>query len=298
MKLTKPLFIILLILILFGLIIPSGLRAAIANNLWSIRFVHGQASLPAPKHHPHADLFLARQAYAQGDLDQAIQRITPLVEASDPIAQHTYAGFLYFQGNYEEAFNIWGTISSELTLEQALRVAQGNGQQDITYLASQNLYRINPDKFATNYVNALTANGENQKGLEILDQSLEQYPNSRYRSIWWRYKADIYKSQGDYTEAEAAYRRALLINPHEMKALRDLGLMYRSQLNDMDQAIATFKEYIATDPQDIYGYLLLAQTYEQAGQIENARQTYQEILNFDPANATAQAALTRLSEDN
>jgi tetratricopeptide (TPR) repeat protein len=185
-----------------------------------------------------------------------------------------------------------------LTLEQALRVAQGKGQQNVVYLASQNLYRINPDKFAANYVNALTANREFEQALAILDQSLETFPNSRYLSIWWRYKADIYKAQGEYTEAEKAYRRALLLNPQELKALRDLGLMYRGQLNDINQAIAVFKEYIAAVPQDVYGYFLLAQTYEEASQIAQAQQTYQEILEIDPANPAAQEALTRLSANN
>jgi tetratricopeptide (TPR) repeat protein len=295
---TKIIFAILLILIALGIILPSGLRAAIANNLWSIRFIYGTTAQPAPDTHPHADLFLARQAYAQGDLDQAIDHIEPLAESTDPIIQHTYASLLYFQEDYEGAFEIWGAIGSELTLEQALREAQANGQGEVTYLASQNLYHINPDKFAANYVSALTTNGEYQQALAVLDQSLETFPDSRYLSIWWRYKADIYKAQGDYAEAEKAYRRALLLNPQEMKALRDLGLMYRGQLKDLNKAIAVFKEYIAASPQEVYGYILLAQTYEEAGQVEKARQTYQELLEIDPTNTTAQQALSRLSEDN
>ena len=281
----------------FGLILPTGLRAAIANNLWSIRFIHGMADQPAPNPHPHANLFLARQAYTQGDLNLAIDRLKPIAESADTITQHTYASLLYFQKDYQGAFKIWGQIGSELTLEQALREAQAKAQKDVVYLASQNLYRINPDKFAANYVNALTANGEYDQGLTILEHALETFPNSRYRSIWWRYKADIFRIQGDYTEAESAYRRAIRRNPKEMKAFRDLGLMYRNQLNDTDQAIAVFKEYIAADPQDVYGHLLLAQTYEEAGQVEEACQAYQDILEIDPTNTTAQEALNRLTPE-
>ena len=290
--------ILLLILITFGLILPSGLRATITNNLWSIRFLHGDVAQTPPATHPHADLFLARQAFDRGDIPQALARITPLVDAADPIAMHTYAGFLYADGGYEQAFDIWGTTGGEVTLEQAYREMQADGDKDAIFWASQNLYRINPEKFATTYVNALAAQNKSDQAMAILEETLEIYPDSRFRSIWWRYKADIHKAQGEYIKAESAYRQALLINPEELKALRDLGLMYRGQLNDTTNAIATFKQYIAQSPQEVYGYLLLAQTYEEAQMRDLAIQTYQRALKVDPANATAQAALQRLSADD
>ena len=72
-------YLVILGLSIWGMINPEGIRAAAANNKWSLDFVDRfydenstwQALPKPPSSHPHAKLLLAREAIDSGDDDLA-----------------------------------------------------------------------------------------------------------------------------------------------------------------------------------------------------------------------------------
>ena len=127
--------------------------------------------------------------------------------------------------------------------------------------------------------------------------SREAYPESEYASNWLRYLADIYTDTGDWLKAEQVYLQTIEENPEDTRAWRNLGLLYSSGMNDHQKAIEIFQKMISLSPEDDYGYLLLAQSYEKAGDSEKALLTYQALLEIVPGNETALQAIDRLSGD-
>jgi len=294
-------FLIAIVLIV-GFLLPTGLRAAFANNLWSLKFLQAYMSpfsqLPEePKTHPHAGLLLARNALNQGNISSALAYLQPQVQAADPYALDTYAEILFLDGQYEPASQIWSQLGREQTLEQVLRHAQANALSDAYFYAAQGLYHINPEKFTPNLSHAYTALNQNDQALAILQQSIQAYPSSENQALWYRYLGDIYTSTRQLELAESAYRISLELDPLNSKAWRNLGVFYRGQLKDLDQALICFQKMIEIDPKDTYAHILVAQTYESLGQKSNAIQAYQQVLNLDPNNGQAQKAIQSLTND-
>lgn len=297
---------IFFVLIIWGLMTPNGFRAAFANNLWSLKFLKSyyqplstsdQLQAP-PNTHTHAGLLLARKSLSQGDLQSALAYLELQLQAADPYALDTYAELLYTNGQIEQACQIWADLKREQTLEQVLRQAQSAQDPQAYFYAAQALYHINPEKFTPNLAAAYSDLNQNDQALAILQQSIQTYPTSKNQALWYRYIADIYNRQGLYEQAEKAYRQSLEKDPQHVKSLRNLGLMYRSQLNQPEKALACFQEMIKLDPQDPYPYILAAQTHESLGQTDQALQLYQAVLNFDPDNEEALKSVIRLTTSN
>jgi tetratricopeptide (TPR) repeat protein len=305
----KPFILMLaaLIVLVFivGLILPGGIRGALANNLWSISMLHRffnrsvQVLNPAtvPDTHPHAGIFLARQALLEDDLDSALMSLVDASNAADPVAQDAHANLLYQRGDYPAAIEMWGKAGNTLALEHAARAHQGGETPEVEALAYRALYQIQPEKYTSSLAVSLKNNDQSAEAVKILEQSLRYYPDSEQRADWYRYLADIYQRQGLYEEAESAYLSALDIDPENFRTWRNLGLMYKSrQFYDFDKAIQTFWQMTQRFPEDTTGFLQMGELYESAGDVENARIVFQRALQLDPANAQAQQALERLGE--
>ena len=208
MKPNKPLIALIIILITIGMIIPDGLRAAIANNAWSIAFIKGESSsgMPSqvtspPATHRHARILLARSALARDDTEQALFYISPLAASSDRLALDMVANILYRQGDYENALDIWKAMNYEGKLYNASRELTGKDLQDPAFYANQRLYELNPEKFATNYVNSLRKQNNYLSAISILQDAIIKYPQSSFRVYWFLYLGDIYRSQQQYAQA-------------------------------------------------------------------------------------------------
>lgn len=64
----------------------------------------------------------------------------------------------------------------------------------------------------------------------------------------------------------------------------------------VDDAIATFEQSLQRDPRNLDAQLGLATAYQGAGRDADALEAYQQVLNLDPDNPTALAALGELGE--
>lgn len=306
----KTLFVAVIVMLLgilvWGFITPSGIRGAWANNLWSTRFVKayyeepGSLSQlpPPPSTHVHGNLFLIQRAIQNQDYDLAMEYINPLVEASDPLALDAYVTILYFQEDYTKALELWEKIGNIRIIERAALDLVGKGRQDLALLGYRTLYQVNPEKYAISLAVPLKNQGEFEEALRIFQDSINNFPNSEFKYHWLRYSADIYQRQQKYEQAEATYMETLKVNPEDSRTWRNLGVLYSANFKDYNQAISCFEKMIEIDPQDSFGYFLLGQTYESAGLIEKAIEAYQTTLEKDPGYEAAQQAVERLTSAN
>jgi tetratricopeptide (TPR) repeat protein len=297
----RALYLLLLPILIWGIIAPSGIRAAIANNAWSISFIKhifeptqvAEQMTAPPNTHPHSGIFLAQNALNEGDLNSAKGYLLPLVDDSEPIALAAYADILVQQGEYAHAIQIWRDLKNEAALEQAAEVFREQNKPDLILLVFQNAYAFNPERYTTHLASTLKAVNDIPAAISILEQSINTFPNSENEAIWHHYLGDIYRDQGEYIQAESAYRQAVTVDPTYKRSWRNLGLMFIS-INDFEKAADCFREYIKVDPEDFSGYFYLAGTYEQAGSFEAAISVYQEVLELDPDDEQARQAIDRI----
>jgi len=292
------------VILVFGLIDPNGLRAALANNIWSVAVIQNffdensitQEQTPAPATHAHASLFLARLASHKGDLDQAIAIISPQATTSDPIALDVLAGLYYQQGSYEAAINTWDILGDSLSLEGAAHEQLAAGRPNLVALANQGLYKINPEKYTSSLALALDRLGNSDTGITLLGQSIQNYPNSPQLYKWYRYTGDIHSHQQEWLEAENAYQQALILNRNDAKTWRNFNVLCAGQKNDLDRSAACYQNLIELKPKDPDIYASAGQVFEAVNLSGQAQKAYENTLAIDPSNLDALEGLQRLSE--
>jgi tetratricopeptide (TPR) repeat protein len=107
----------------------------------------------------------------------------------------------------------------------------------------------------------------------------------------------VYRAQEKNAEAVTAFREALAASPRWTLALE--GLV--STLNAMgrrDEALATLREYIDANPEDLSARFLEGGVRARGGDTEAAEKIFNEIVNEKPQASLAWAALAGLSSDD
>lgn len=282
---------------------PSGIRASIANNLWSINFMKSytgevrfnQDKLTPPISHAHAHLFLAREALTRGKYQLALDTLYPMLSLSEPLTLDNYAGVLFLMGKYDEALDVWISIGDDNKLNRVASNMSGVGRPDLELKAYEHQYYMNPEKYAYIVAVRLKNDQKYDQALEIIETVLQDYPNSSKRATWLSTKADIHKRMQNWTEAEITYKQSLSEGPDDYNTLVNLGLLYMEEMDNAVDANQYFKKLIEINPSNSFGYLLLAQSYEKLGEPDEAVQAYRNALIVDPNNRTAQQAVDRLS---
>jgi len=95
---------------------------------------------------------------------------------------------------------------------------------------------------------------------------------------------------GRLAEAQAAYEKALEINPNHTPTLSNLGVAYY-QLGQLSQAQEMFTKVLQITPQDAETHYLLAATYIQRQNLEAAEQSLQRALEINPTLPEARFGL-------
>lgn len=110
--------------------------------------------------------------------------------------------------------------------------------------------------------------------------------------------ADIYYSLGNYTKAEELNLKILEFNPKWMNAYRNLYEIYRYKLRDKySQLPVVLESGLTKAPEmaiDFYG--LLGAYYEDIGDKVLAKEYYLKMLEINPNDLAAKAALEGLEQ--
>jgi Flp pilus assembly protein TadD len=98
---------------------------------------------------------------------------------------------------------------------------------------------------------------------------------------------------GNVIEAEAAFQSALAVDDGHVPAWKNLALLYLRH-ERAAEGVAVLAALVQSQPDDVEALMLLAECYEQGGEIESARTLYTHVLDIQPQHAEAIAAIARL----
>jgi tetratricopeptide (TPR) repeat protein len=265
---------LLVIILTFGLIIPDGIRAAAANNAWSLTFIskaaQGKSTAPQgftepPSSHRHAGMLLAHQALKQNDADLAWSYLAPLVTTPDLLILQTQASINFLQGEYISAINIWKDLGRYSTLYTAASNLNDVEQLDAKILAYRSAFDIRGepyDRLFTNNslqkANLLIEEGQYNQAIAILSSLVDEFPHHR-----WLYDG---------------LARAYWLN------------------RQPDQALVVIQQGWDINMDDASYYITAGQYYEELGLIEQALDAYQIALRINPDHGNALQGIERLME--
>lgn len=307
---TKKKIIIFLLAIILGVIAwgfisPFGIRAAIANNLWSIDFIkdfsersNGVRELSSPPiSHKHSDILLSQQALLNDDLDQAKIFLAKGFNDNDPLSLNHYARILYLQEDYGAAFETWEKAKNATMLIRAAVEARTNDRKDLLVLAYQSLYRVDSEQYTSDLASELIKKGNYSQAILILDRSVEEFSESPQSSVWLRQIGDSYRANRQWLEAETAYQKALDINDQDWITWMNLGMTYYDHDRDLAKAISSFEKIIEIEPDRSNGYYLMGFYLAREGKFSEALPWYGKALDIEPGNYGFQMAYASLLKE-
>ena len=234
---------IVLLACLWCLISSKGFRSAVLNNRWSLSFVKESKNAnfsfedlaPPPAGHADGGLWLAHQALKAGDEETALLLLNDLVDGGDELALDTQAKIYFNQKRYEEALELWIKTKNSRTLE----IARGQFIElelpELQYRADEALYEMRPEEYAAWYAHSLNAHGEFEAAMELLEDSIQKYPNSDQKSTWYRLIGDFYRDQKDWVNAEIYYQQALSTSLVDAKAEANLEFMLKLKKDELNR---------------------------------------------------------------
>ena len=239
-------------------------------------------NIKPPVTHPNGSLWAAHLALSNEDSREAIEWLTQKEVNSNPVVLDTLAKAMMIDSQFTSAIKIWGKINYEDRLSAVASEAQAEGNLDLAYQAAQMAYELNPQAFTTHYANILRELNDEETAIDVLLNSIENYPEYASHSAWWKMLGDIYKNQGLWAQAEEAYQQALAEDPGNVNLWIELGwLAYERDLNP-DQARSVFTKAIDIAPQKPAGYYAMGQLLEREGQLLDALEWYRQASEVEP----------------
>lgn len=103
-----------------------------------------------------------------------------------------------------------------------------------------------------------------------------------------------YTFQGNLTEAERAFRAAVELDGEHRPSWKNLAQILLQQADRLQEGVEILAALVQSDTNDVEALLLLAQCYEQGGDRQSAQDIYEHVLQLEPSQQNALAALERL----
>lgn len=186
-------------------------------------------------------------------------------------------------------------------------LAFNNGENDkdkLTGVAAEYQERLpelergiedNPDdaEARKRYAVALYATGEKDLAEKQYEEAVRL--NSQ-DGVTYNNLGNTYRDNKKTDKAVEAYKKAIEINSTAINPYVNLANIQLYTQDSPDAAIETYKQALKAIPNNNDLETLLAIAYEQKGDKESARSTYQNILSRDAENKTAQSGLERLQQ--
>lgn len=166
-----------------------------------------------------------------------------------------------------------------------------NYQKQLPALADAVKKSGNDPQARYNYAVALYATGDVAKAK---DQYEAEAKLSQNDPTLENNLGNVYRDLGNYQKAVDAYQKSVRLDPKAVNAYINLANLYLYTLNQKDLAVKTYQDALRNLPGNQDLQVLLGIAYEQSGDKDNARSTYQQVLGQNANNAAAQAGLKRV----
>jgi len=172
-----------------------------------------------------------------------------------------------------------------------IRLQQGK-HEEVQQLLEPVLASHSDDIGALNLMaNALLRDGKTDEGITLLTKVAELQPDSPVAQV--RLGAGLLVT-GNAGDAEEHIETALELNP-EFQQADILLVLNHLQNQDYEAAIAAAKAYRLRNPGSMTPLNLLGRVYQQAGQHDNARKSFEEVLKKDASDPGANHNLAQIA---
>ena len=240
-----------------------------------------------------------QQSNAQAALAYASQVIATSFWMSDA---HVLAGGSYLllgdRDQAQRAFELAAGLNpkSAAAQERLGKVLGMKGNYPEAEKAYENSLAITPDYApALNGLGEILAReGKTREANTRIDRQIAAQPKAFQLYVA---RAEFCIAQKNWDCAEHSYQQTLALNPYYVNGYLALAHIYAAtnrpdaMIQEYEAARAKFPEYLPT-------YILLAQVYEYVGNVERARQTFQDALKVDPDSYQSLSNLARLNADH
>jgi Tfp pilus assembly protein PilF len=102
---------------------------------------------------------------------------------------------------------------------------------------------------------------------------------------------------GQLEAAEGSYQMAITLDPDLAQAWKNLAMLYLRQDTRVKEGVDILSAVVQADPKDSDAWFLLAQCYEEIGDIDSAKDLYENALKHNPDHLSSQSALDRLVQE-
>jgi tetratricopeptide (TPR) repeat protein len=107
----------------------------------------------------------------------------------------------------------------------------------------------------------------------------------------------VYMSRKDYAKAEEAFKTVYAANPNNPNACFMLATVYGMRQETAGQAIELYKKGLALAPKSVQGYIDLGNLYLKTGQVAPAREVFGKALELRPGDAQLREMIQRLNQN-
>jgi tetratricopeptide (TPR) repeat protein len=254
-------------------------------------FEHTLAVIPK---NPKVSYNLANEYRARGNMDAAIRNYRISLE-TDPDALRTLAnlgGALNSKGEYDAAID---TCKSALSLNPRYAHAYNNlgvalqmkGEYGSAMASFRRAIELDPGQpdAHSNLAKALSLKGKFEEAtthyLEALESPALVDPSDTSLAL-----GNALFNLGRIEKAEAAYRRAIELDPGNQHAQSNLGVTLARQ-GKLGEAVDHFRLAIAASPDFAAAHNSLGDCLRAQGKLEAATEAYENALRADPGFAPA-----------
>jgi tetratricopeptide (TPR) repeat protein len=189
--------------------------------------------------------------------------------------------------NFTEAFKwyrraLWLEIDSAATWIAVAKNLNETGYPQRALKAYEAAYYFDPETGAIDFVNALDSQKDSSQIESILNEVLENYPESDQRFQWWEILLSTFTRQERWSEVERISRRALDENPMWLGFHINLGWALYHQNADWQAAINEFEQAIEIDKSRPEGYFAIAQLFTREERFTDADTYYVKAIEITP----------------
>jgi tetratricopeptide (TPR) repeat protein len=121
------------------------------------------------------------------------------------------------------------------------------------------------------------------KAIARIQEQLQKLPA---QSDFYELLGDIYFANRQWDAAEEAFRSAIAKNANAYMAHAQLARLYTRE-QKLPEALAEAQTITRENPENLSGYMILGNIYELTGSVDQARATYEQVIQRDPNFAPA-----------
>jgi tetratricopeptide (TPR) repeat protein len=248
-------------------------------------------------------LGLGNISLQQSDANAALAYASQVIAASFWVADaHILAGSSYLLlgdlNQAQRAFELAAGLNprSPAPQERLGRVLARKGSRTDAERAYESSLALAPDYAPAlrGLSELLSEEGKAKQANARIDRQIAVQPKAFQLYVA---KAESCITQKDWACAEHSYQQTLALNPYYVNGYLALAHIYaatnrpQGMIQEYEAARGKFPEYLPT-------YVLLGQVYEYVGDVDRARQTYQDALKVDPNSYQSLRNLALLYADH